>query len=131
MRTAVLVTHTYPDHATEAVAEAARVAREYSVELVASPDERRKHGEAVTDLEQVEEMPKRPEVCLVLGGDGSILYALRHYAGTGVPVFGVNFGTVGFLAGAVLVIWPLFECDESGSKHHSLLHRLDEVARCG
>ncbi len=30
-----------------------------------------------------------------------------------------------------LVIWPLFECDESGSKHHSLLHRLDEVARCG
>ncbi len=98
MKTAVLVTHTYPDAATEAVAEATRVAREYSVELVASPDERRKHGEAVTDLEQVEEMPKRPEVCLVLGGDGSILYALRHYAGTGVPVFGVNFGTVGFLA---------------------------------
>jgi len=34
----------------------------------------------------------------VLGGDGSILYALRHFAGSGVPVFGVNFGTVGFLA---------------------------------
>jgi NAD+ kinase len=98
VKTAVLVTHTFPDQATEAVAEAARVAREYSVELVASPDEHRKHGEAVTDLGEVEEMPKRPEVCLVLGGDGSILYALRHYAGTGVPVFGVNFGTVGFLA---------------------------------
>jgi NAD+ kinase len=34
----------------------------------------------------------------VLGGDGSILRALRAYAGTGVPVFGVNFGEVGFLA---------------------------------
>ena len=34
----------------------------------------------------------------MLGGDGSILHALRRFARTGVPVFGVNFGTVGFLA---------------------------------
>ena len=98
MKTAVLVTHTHPDYATDAVAEAARVAREYSVELVASPGEHDKHGEAVTELERVKEMPKRPDVCLVLGGDGSILYALRRFAGSGVPVFGINFGTVGFLA---------------------------------
>jgi NAD+ kinase len=98
LKTAVLVTHTHPEHAADAVALAARVARESSVELVASPDEHQKHGEAVTDLERVEEMPKRPDVCLVLGGDGSILYALRRFAGTGVPVFGINFGTVGFLA---------------------------------
>ena len=34
----------------------------------------------------------------MLGGDGTILTTLRHYAGRGVPVFAVNFGTIGFLA---------------------------------
>ncbi len=46
----------------------------------------------------VETLPRQADLCLVLGGDGSILYALRHFARSGVPVFGVNFGTVGFLA---------------------------------
>ena len=38
------------------------------------------------------------ELCVVLGGDGTILRALRRYAGTSVPVFAVNYGEVGFLA---------------------------------
>jgi NAD+ kinase len=38
------------------------------------------------------------DVCFALGGDGTILTALRTYAGTGVPVFGVNYGEIGFLA---------------------------------
>jgi len=38
------------------------------------------------------------EICFALGGDGTILSALRAYAGTGVPVFAVNFGEIGFLA---------------------------------
>ena len=38
------------------------------------------------------------DLCIVLGGDGTILTALREFAGTTVPVFAVNFGEVGFLA---------------------------------
>ena len=34
----------------------------------------------------------------MLGGDGTILTALREYAGTATPVFAVNYGEVGFLA---------------------------------
>lgn len=38
------------------------------------------------------------ELAIALGGDGTILRALREFAGTGVPVFGVNFGEIGFLS---------------------------------
>ena len=38
------------------------------------------------------------DICFALGGDGTMLTALRTYAGTGVAVFGVNFGEIGFLA---------------------------------
>ena len=98
MKTAALITHSHPPAATEAVAMAGVVAREAGWRLVATDGEIAKHGSAAAEVEQVESLPSDPDLCLVLGGDGSILYALRSFARTGVPVFGVNFGTVGFLA---------------------------------
>jgi NAD+ kinase len=98
MRTAVLITHSHPPAATKAVATAVAVAREAGWRLVATGDELAKHGEAAAGVEAVDPLPHQPDLCLVLGGDGSILFALRTLARTGVPVFGVNFGTVGFLA---------------------------------
>ena len=98
MKTAALITHSHPPAATEAVGIAARVAAESGWRLVGTADERSKHGDAARDVEVVASDKPRPDLCLVLGGDGSILHALRRFAGTGVPVFGVNFGTVGFLA---------------------------------
>ena len=38
------------------------------------------------------------DLAVVLGGDGTMLRALKRFLGTGVPVIGVNFGRVGFLA---------------------------------
>jgi NAD+ kinase len=40
------------------------------------------------------------DLVLVLGGDGSVLRALQQVTGSGVPVFAVNFGRVGFLTTA-------------------------------
>ncbi len=96
--TVALVTHSHPPATTDAVEIAVAAAAAAHCRLVATPDEVEKHAAAADVLETVEELPREADLCLVLGGDGSILYALRHFARTGVPVFGVNFGTVGFLA---------------------------------
>lgn len=98
MPTAVLVTHTHPENSSEAVATAVELAKDAGVELYAAADEQEKHGRAAEGIRPIEELDGEPEVCVVLGGDGSILYGLRRYADTGVPVFGINFGTIGFLA---------------------------------
>lgn len=44
-----------------------------------------------------------PDLLVVLGGDGAILRAARHYPG--YPILGVNFGQVGFLAVAEQAEW--------------------------
>jgi NAD+ kinase len=94
---AMLITHSHPESASEAVAATAEAAKAAGVELVGTADEHEKHGAAASGMERVAD-GERPDVCIVLGGDGSILYALRRFADTGVPVFGINFGTIGFLA---------------------------------
>lgn len=37
------------------------------------------------------------DMVIVLGGDGSVIQAAKQFAGTGIPILGVNFGTLGFL----------------------------------
>jgi NAD+ kinase len=48
-------------------------------------------------VELVDE-PKRAQLVVAVGGDGTILRTLARLLGTGIPVIGVNFGRVGFLA---------------------------------
>ncbi len=100
VRTVALVTHSHPPVAGEAVAEAISAAASAERRLVASAAEAAKHKGTAKGIEVTETMPVDPDLCLVLGGDGSILWAMRQYAGTDVPVFGINFGTIGFLAAA-------------------------------
>jgi NAD+ kinase len=100
VRTVALVTHSHPPAASDAVAEAISSSQASETRLIASAAEAAKHEEVVEGIEVTEAMPPDPDLCLVLGGDGSILWALRQYAGTRTPVFGINFGTVGFLAAA-------------------------------
>lgn len=99
-RQAVLITHSYPENSAAGVSAAVAAAKAAGFELVAAEAEYDKHGSAADGLVRVGKLPEKPELCLVLGGDGSILYALREFAHRDVPVFGINFGTVGFLAAA-------------------------------
>ena len=69
--------------ARDAAARVAELAAEAGVELLAE-------GADVADADLV----------IVLGGDGSVLRALQQVTGRGVPVFGINFGRVGFLTTA-------------------------------
>jgi NAD+ kinase len=42
--------------------------------------------------------PERAQLAVAVGGDGTILRTLARLLGTGIPVIGINFGRVGFLA---------------------------------
>src|SRR3954462_3057500 len=66
---------------------------ERGVELLFPDEEREKH-----DLGAEDGAVAEADLAVVLGGDGTMLRALRRFRGTGVPVIGANFGRVGFLA---------------------------------
>ena len=100
-----VLTHSYPDETGRAVRELIEFMAAANVEVLMTPDETSKHGldieppsvEGVTVNASIE---ATPDLCVVLGGDGTILRALRTYARRNVPVLGVNFGRIGFLATA-------------------------------
>jgi len=94
-----LFTHQYPEQTEDCVERLLAGAREHEVEVLVPAGEAEKHGIAEQDGVHVGvEVAEPTDLALVLGGDGSILTALRAYAGRGVPVFAVNFGEIGFLA---------------------------------
>ena len=75
------------------------VAADRGVTLVFDETETVKHGlKEGPGLEVCSTPSTDVDLCVVLGGDGTILTALRTFAGTETPVFAVNFGEIGFLA---------------------------------
>jgi NAD+ kinase len=99
VRTAAVLTHRRAELTQAALRELVAAAAERKVELRFDPEETVKHGLTGQPGLIVDAAPDAEiDICLVLGGDGTILNALRTYAGTGVPVFAVNFGEMGFLA---------------------------------
>jgi NAD+ kinase len=99
MREVTVFTHRRPEDTAEALALLAARAATAGVTLRLDEDETQKHNlkagpGMILDAPNTDDV----ELCIVLGGDGTILRALRRYAGTRVPVFAINFGAIGFLA---------------------------------
>jgi NAD+ kinase len=98
-RVASVLTHRRADDTAGAIAALIAAARRAGATLQFDEAETHKHGLVPGEgLELNAGLSRDVDLCIVMGGDGTILTALREYANTGVPVFAVNFGEVGFLA---------------------------------
>jgi NAD+ kinase len=90
---AAVITHGKPPTIGPALERLEKVAREAGVELLLPDEEVEKHG-----VGEPEQDLSGADIAVVLGGDGTMLRALQRFLGSEIPVIGVNFGRVGFLA---------------------------------
>lgn len=101
IRRATVFTHHRPDQTADGIRALIEAARKTGVELLFDSDETAKHELgtfAAAGVRANVDPQEKPDVCIVLGGDGATLRALRRHAATDVPVFAVNYGRIGFLA---------------------------------
>jgi NAD+ kinase len=101
MKQVMLLTHGDVDVAAGSLGETLDFLALRKVAAIAPTSEWEKHGR-LFELKSVELAERREdlqnaELCLVLGGDGTMLRAFHLTRGLGIPVAGVNLGRVGFL----------------------------------
>ena len=99
VRSAAVLTHSRPQQIARTLERLIADARACGVVLRFDREETSKLGLRPGEGIVCDAEPSRDVgLCIVLGGDGTILKGLRQYARTDVAVFAVNFGEVGFLA---------------------------------
>jgi NAD+ kinase len=98
-RTITVLTHQYPAETSEAIRRLIDHAIDEGVEVRLPEGEARKHGLEPRDgMVVVSDPDGQTDLAIVLGGDGTILTALRMFAGRKAPVFAINYGAIGFLS---------------------------------
>jgi len=82
-------------HAAEAVRRVAAEAAAAGLELVA--DSRAADVAGGVPLSPVADFRRTVEAVIVLGGDGTVLEAVRQFQGQDLPLMGLNIGSLGYL----------------------------------
>ncbi|WP_229399985.1 NAD(+)/NADH kinase [Micromonospora okii] len=90
-----LVIHPRND-VSESVATVTRAARRHGARVVARPADAARLGDGVSAVDD-REFVERVDTVISLGGDGTMLGAMRLMAGRQTPVLGVCHGNLGFL----------------------------------
>ena len=99
----VILTHGDPAVAAGALRQSFRSSRAHGVDAAAPPAEWDKHGDILSASGVVSQVDRRGttfddvDLCLVLGGDGTMLRGFHLTRDSDIPVAGVNLGRVGFL----------------------------------
>ena len=102
MRQVVVLTHGDVTVAAEALEESLGILRERGISILVPQNEWDKHADALGNAGDIR-LALEPDdlsaadMCLVLGGDGTMLRAFHLTRDLGIPVAGVNLGHVGFL----------------------------------
>jgi NAD+ kinase len=102
MKQVVLLTHGDVTVAAEALEESLGILRERGISILVPQNEWDKHADVLGDAGDIRlalepEDLSEADMCLVLGGDGTMLRAFHLTRDLGIPVAGVNLGHVGFL----------------------------------
>ena len=101
-RTVVIVTHSDPQVARSALSVTLTTCLEAGVQVAVPASEFAKHKDLLTKagakgLPEGGVIGEKLDLCLVIGGDGTMLRAFHLMHRSGVPVAGVNLGRVGYL----------------------------------
>ena len=98
-RVITVLTHQYPEETSGAIRRLIDFALDEGVEVRLTAAEASKHGIEPRDgLVLDASLNGETDLAVVLGGDGTILTALREFAGRKAPVFAINYGAIGFLS---------------------------------
>lgn len=90
-------------------------------------------GTAVTFTDETDPIPGDTDAAVVLGGDGSIIDAAHRLTGTGIPLIGVNFGRIGFLAEIEINEFSLIDSILAGqySIENRMMLNISVLDECG